>query len=76
MSIQDQVRIIRVEAISNRRGPFTEAQLLYEDLDPPLKKEKKTKELTVEEMSRIESDGRPSKQQRRKIMQMKRNSTN
>jgi len=76
MSIQDQIRIIHVEAISNRRGPFTEAQLLYEDLSPPEKKRKTAKEQTVEEMSRIESDGRPSKQQRRQIMQMKRNSTN
>jgi len=74
LAIQDQIKIIRVDGISERRGPFSEAQLLYEDLSPVVIA-KKPKELTMDEMSRIESSGRPSKQQRRKIMQLKRNST-
>jgi len=74
VAIHDQVRVIRVDGISNRRGPFSEAQLLYEDLSPVIKT-KKPKEPTLEEMSKIESSGRPTKQQRRQIMQMKRNST-
>lgn len=31
----DRVRVIRVTALSVRRGPATEAQTLYEDLTPP-----------------------------------------
>ena len=29
------IRVIKVVALGVRRGPATEAQLLYEDLDPP-----------------------------------------
>ncbi len=29
------IRVVRVLAMSGRRGPATEAQVLYEDLDPP-----------------------------------------
>lgn len=75
IAIHDQVRIIRVEAIADRRGPFSEAKLLYEDLSPVVEAKRKSTEPTIEEMSKIESSGRPSKQQRRQIMQMKRNST-
>jgi ribosome-associated heat shock protein Hsp15 len=33
---QDEVRVVRVEAIADRRGPFVEAQHLYTDLTRPL----------------------------------------
>ena len=29
------IRVIKVLTLGSRRGPATEAQLLYEDLDPP-----------------------------------------
>ncbi len=29
------IRVIRIVAVGTRRGPATEAQTLYEDLDPP-----------------------------------------
>lgn len=31
----NQIRVIRVLALSERRGPAPEAQMLYADLDPP-----------------------------------------
>jgi len=33
--LNDQVRVIRVEAIPTRRGPPAEAQACYTDLSPP-----------------------------------------
>ena len=32
----DEVRVVRVEALAERRGPFVEAQHLYTDLSRPL----------------------------------------
>ncbi len=29
------IRLVRVAALGTRRGPASEAQLLYDDLDPP-----------------------------------------
>lgn len=31
----DRIRVVRVVALASRRGPASEAQLLYEDLSPP-----------------------------------------
>jgi len=30
------IRVIRVDALADRRGPASEARLLFEDLDPPV----------------------------------------
>ncbi len=49
-------------------------KLLYKDLSPP-KVEKQKQVQTKESMSRIQSDGRPTKHQRKQIMAMKRNSS-
>ncbi len=34
---EGDIRVIRVVALGTRRGPAAEAQLLYEDLSPPVK---------------------------------------
>ncbi len=68
------VKIIEIVDMAQSRGPFSEAQLLYNDLSPPVA-EKQKQEQTKESMSRIESDGRPTKHQRKQIMAMKRNSS-
>ena len=34
-SLNDHIRLIRIEALGTRRGPAPEAQTLYTDLDPP-----------------------------------------
>ncbi len=68
------IKIIEILDFADKRGPYSQAQLLYNDLSPP-KPEKQKQEETVESMSRIHSDGRPTKHQRKQIMAMKRNST-
>ena len=52
-----RVRIIRVEALSTRRGPAPEAQTLYTDLTPPEEPSPKN--------PRFEGKGRPSGKDRR-----------
>ena len=34
-TLQDRVRIVRIIALGERRGPAPEAQALYEDMSPP-----------------------------------------
>lgn len=67
------IQIIEIVGIADKRGPYSQAQLLYNDLSPP-KLEKQKQEQTKESMSRIQSEGRPTKHQRKKIMALKRNS--
>lgn len=67
------IKIIEILGIADKRGPYSEAQLLYNDMSPP-KPEKQKQEQSKESMSRIQSEGRPTKHQRKKIMAMKRNS--
>lgn len=59
----DHVRVIRIEALGARRGPATEAQTLYTDLDPP-----RAKEVTdVPSNPRFAGKGRPTGRDRRKL---------
>lgn len=53
------VRVIKVIATSTRRGPAPEAQALYEDLSPPVKKD------YVPPNPRFDGKGRPTKKDRR-----------
>ena len=69
-----EIKIIEIIAIADKRGPYSEARLLYNDLSPP-KPEKQKQEQTTEALSRIKSDGRPTKHQRKQIMALKRNSS-
>ncbi|MDE9449143.1 RNA-binding S4 domain-containing protein [Aliiroseovarius sp. Z3] len=61
-----QVRVIRILALSTRRGPAPEAQSLYDDLDPP-----DMRKNTVPDPARpgTQSDrkGRPTKKDRRSL---------
>lgn len=59
----DDVRVIKVLAMGERRGPAPEAQLLYEDLAPPKPRE------TLEQVPRFEGKGRPTKKDRRALQQ-------
>lgn len=52
-----RVRVIRIEALSTRRGPAAEAQTLYTDLTPP--------EEPVPDNPRFEGKGRPNGKDRR-----------
>lgn len=57
------VRVIRIEALGERRGPAPEAQALYCDLDPPETK----KENIVPANPAYEGQGRPTKKDRRAL---------
>ena len=57
------IRVIRVEALGERRGPACEAATLYADLDPPTPPA--TPEAPV--LQRDDGQGRPTKRDRRKI---------
>ena len=63
----NHIRVIEVVALGTRRGPASEAQLLYSDLSPPEKAVKTdgTSEPTFAE--REPGSGRPSKAERRAL---------
>lgn len=58
-----RVRVVRIVALGERRGPAPEAQALYEDLAPP---EPETGD-AVPRSPRYEGKGRPTKRDRRKL---------
>lgn len=53
------VRVIRVVALGDRRGPAPEAQALYQDLSPPVPREPRL------ETPSYDKGGRPTKKDRR-----------
>jgi ribosome-associated heat shock protein Hsp15 len=54
-----QLRVVRIDAIGNRRGPAPEAQALYFDMTE--------KQDDVPANPRFEGKGRPSKKERREL---------
>ena len=62
----ETIRTIKVLALTTRRGPASEAQTLYEDLDPPQAKSVKTDRLVIPQFETRDSGaGRPTKRDRR-----------
>lgn len=53
----ERMRIVRILALAERRGPASEAALLYEDLSPPMEKRE----------TRPRGGGRPTKKDRRAL---------
>lgn len=64
---------ITVRELSERRGPATEAQALYEESEPSrLAREEKAAQLRAERRAMPEfARGRPSKRERRKIIRFR-----
>jgi ribosome-associated heat shock protein Hsp15 len=58
-----EVRVIKIIALGERRGPAPEAQMLYDDLDPPKPRERQP------QVPRFEGKGRPTKKDRRALQQ-------
>ena len=56
-----RVRVVRVLAPGTRRGPASEAQMLYEELSP------KPAEQAAPPIRRMEGNARPTKKDRRKL---------
>ena len=63
------IRVIRIDAIGERRGPAPEAQALYTDLDPPVPEPREERPATI---ARDEGAGRPTKKERREIDALRR----
>ena len=61
----DTIRVIRIVALGNRRGPASEAMLLYKDLAPPQPKQTKAKAEDSDFEAREKGAGRPTKRERR-----------
>jgi len=59
------VRVIEIIALGTRRGPASEAQMLYRDLNPPDAQPKSERSLGP--VRRISGSGRPTKRARREI---------
>jgi ribosome-associated heat shock protein Hsp15 len=66
------IRVIKVLALGSRRGPATEAQSLYEDLDPPRPAAAQQAAAAPPSFEEREPGaGRPTKRDSRKIAQLK-----
>lgn len=65
LSLDRRDMTVRVLGLGNRRGPYEEARLLYEDLTPqPVPGEKLN---AFEQATRERGSGRPTKKERRKV---------
>jgi ribosome-associated heat shock protein Hsp15 len=67
-----RIRIIRIEALGTRRGPASEAQALYTDLDPPAPRTSEDRATDAPAAPRDPGSGRPTKRERREIDALKR----
>ena len=68
----DRIRVIKITALGSRRGPATEASLLYEDLTPARDVPVKTRKVKQPEFeARSKGSGRPTKLQRRATERLK-----
>jgi ribosome-associated heat shock protein Hsp15 len=63
LSLERRDIVLIVKAGGERRGPFEEAKLLYEDLSPS--PEERTKLTLFEQAQRAPGSGRPTKKERR-----------
>nr|WP_155138751.1 RNA-binding S4 domain-containing protein [Roseibium sp. RKSG952] len=64
ITLERRILVLKIKALGSRRGPFSEAQLLYEDLSPPAP----PKETPALQPARREpGSGRPTKKDRRQI---------
>lgn len=61
VALPTRIAVLRVEATAVRRGPASEARLLYCDLSPP------PTERTIQVGARTPGTGRPTKRDRRRI---------
>jgi ribosome-associated heat shock protein Hsp15 len=68
------IRVIRIAALGLRRGPASEAQALYADLDPPRPRDPSSP-ATLAAAARDPGSGRPTKRDRRQIDRLKQRET-
>lgn len=66
ITLDRQIKVVKIVKLGTRRGPAPEAQTLYEDLSPPPVKED-TPDRPARQAVREEGAGRPSKKERRQL---------
>ena len=64
---EEEVRVIEILSVGERRGPVVEARELYVDLSPPVTKEKKI----YTQHPEAERLGRPNRQDREALQKFK-----
>ena len=68
----NDIRVIKIVQLGERRGPASEALSLYEDLSPKINETKKEKQLKAFDFEIREiGAGRPTKKQRRETERLK-----
>jgi ribosome-associated heat shock protein Hsp15 len=68
IALSGNIRILKVLRMADRRGPFTEAQTLFEDLSPPPEHRKtKRRSSQLANPAREKGMGRPTKRDRRRL---------
>ena len=72
-ALNDSVRVIKIVALAERRGPYSEAITLYEDLAPPQPRGKKSDSSQTDARfeQRPKGSGRPTKKDRRVTQSLK-----
>ena len=68
---QNDVRVIEIVALGQRRGPASEAVTLYNDLSPPVVSAKTVDKTGRDFENRTRGSGRPTKRLRRETDQLK-----
>ena len=68
---QNDVRVIKIVALGQRRGPASEAVTLYNDLSPPVVTAKTVDKTGRDFENRTRGSGRPTKRLRRETDQLK-----
>jgi ribosome-associated heat shock protein Hsp15 len=67
----NHIRVIKIAALAERRGPAPEAQELYEDLEPPESDNRLPKGTPPPIAGRDPGAGRPTKRDRRAIARLR-----
>ena len=65
----ERIRVIRILVLGVRRGPATEAQTFYEDLDS--QQTSNSVPVSFTRASRVSGQGRPTKKDRRALERLK-----
>ena len=72
ITLPRRILVYHLLSVGTRRGPASEAQLLYEDLSPPVIRSTPT-DRPARQAIRDEGAGRPTKRERRKLSEFRLN---
>ena len=69
ITLERQIKVLKIVECGDRRGPFAQACKLYQDLSPP--PPAKDVKNSLSEYEILEKTPRPDKQNRRKLVELK-----